>query len=125
MLAASSSTSTSRAATMWSSSRSSASSRAIGICFLLARVGGQKSKFLCGHGERHWFVAAVPESARGVSGVVEAMRALQPDGVRDAVAQTRPKDPLRRKNAAYVRQGEWFFVPAPDLVVDTDAVRHD
>ena len=92
---------------------------------LLVRDGHEKSKFLCGHDERHWFVAAVPESARGVSGVAEAMRALQPDGVREAVAQTRPKDPLRRKNAAYVRQGEWFFVPAPDVVVDTDAVRHD
>ena len=33
---------------------------------LLARVGGEKSKFLCGHDERHWFVAAVPEAARGV-----------------------------------------------------------
>ena len=92
---------------------------------LLVRDGREKSKFLCGHDERHWFVAAVPESARGVTGVAEAMRALQPDGVREAVARTRPKDPLRRKNAAYVRQGEWFFVPAPDLAVDTDAVRHD
>jgi hypothetical protein len=91
---------------------------------LLVRDGREKSKFLCGHDERHWFVAAVPESARGVSGVSEAMRALQPDGVRAAVARMRPKDPLRRKNAAYVRQGEWFFLPAPDLVVDANAVRH-
>ena len=92
---------------------------------LLVRDGREKSKFLCGHDERHWFVAAVPESARGVSGVTEAMRALQPDGVLEAVARTRPKDPFRRKNAAYVRQGEWFFVPAPDLVVDPAAVVHD
>jgi hypothetical protein len=92
---------------------------------LLVRDGNEKSKFLCGHDERHWFVAAVPESVRGVSGVAEAMLALQPDGVRDAVVRARPKDPFRRKNAAYVRQGEWFFVPAPDVVVDTDAVRRD
>src|SRR4051812_2560773 len=26
--------------------------------------GGRRSKFLCGHDERSWFVAAVPESAR-------------------------------------------------------------
>jgi hypothetical protein len=89
---------------------------------LLVRDGGEKSKFLCGHDERHWFVAAVPESARGVTGVAEAMRALQPDGVREAVARMRPKDALRRKNAAYVRQGEWFFVPAPNLVVDNATV---
>ena len=30
---------------------------------LLVRNGGAKSKFLCGHDERHWFVAAVPEEA--------------------------------------------------------------
>src|SRR5881275_3217634 len=98
MLAASSSTSTSRAATMWSSSRSSTSSRAIGICFLLARVGGQKSKFLCGHDERHWFVAAVPEAARGVTGVTTAKIALQPDAVQELIARVKPKDQFRRRN---------------------------
>ena len=30
---------------------------------LLVRDGKEKQKFLCGHDERHWFVAAVPESA--------------------------------------------------------------
>lgn len=82
---------------------------------LLARVDGEKSKFLCGHDERHWFVAAVPEAERGVSGVVTAKAALQPPAVRALVAQTRPKDPFRRRNAAYVRQGEWFFVPVPRI----------
>ncbi len=80
---------------------------------LLARVDGEKSKFLCGHDERHWFVAAVPEAARGVRGVATAKAALQPPAVRALVERTRPKDPFRRRNAAYVRQGEWFFVPAP------------
>jgi hypothetical protein len=82
---------------------------------LLARVGEEKSKFLCGHDERHWFVAAVPEAARGVSGVATAKAALQPQAVRALVERTRPKDPFRRRNAAYVRQGEWFFVPAAGL----------
>jgi hypothetical protein len=92
---------------------------------LLVRNGDQKSKFLLGHDERHWFVAAVPESARGVSGIAAAMRALQPDIVQEAVRRKRPKDPLRRKNRAFVRQGEWFFVPEPDLVVDRQAVLYD
>ena len=92
---------------------------------LLVRDGYEKSKFLCGHDERHWFVAAIPESARGVSGVATAMAALQPETVREAVARKRPKDPLRRKNSAYVRQGEWFFVPARDVVVDERAVLRD
>ena len=79
---------------------------------LLARIDGEKSKFLCGHDERHWFVAAVPEAARGVTGVATAKAALQPPAVRALVERTRPKDPFRRRNTAYVRQGEWFFVPA-------------
>src|ERR671931_1624540 len=54
---------------------------------LLARVGAEKSKFLCGHDERHWFVAAVPETARGVMGVETAKAALQPPAVQDLVAR--------------------------------------
>jgi hypothetical protein len=82
---------------------------------LLVRNGEEKSKFLCGHDERHWFVAAVPEDARGVTGVAAAKAALQPELVRTAVGRARPKDPFRRRNAAYVRQGEWFFVPTHEL----------
>ena len=40
-----------------------------------------KDKFLCGHDERHWFVAGVPERAP-VSNVVTAKEALKPDLVR-------------------------------------------
>src|SRR5260370_42607051 len=32
---------------------------------LMVRQAGEKSKFLCGHDERHWFVAAVPENPPG------------------------------------------------------------
>jgi len=78
---------------------------------LLVRDGGEKSKFLCGFDERHWFVAAVPEDARGVTGVKAAKAALQPALVRDAVERVRPKHPQRRRNVAFMRQGEWFFVP--------------
>jgi hypothetical protein len=93
---------------------------------LLAREGVQKSKFLCGHDERHWFVAAIPEAAPGVTGVATAKAALQPDLVRAAVGRTRPKDPFRRRNRAYLRQGEWFFVPAPALrVPDAFALRDE
>ena len=78
---------------------------------LLVRQGGEKSKFLCGHDERHWFVAAIPETARGVTGVTTAKAALQPDAVQALVERVRPKDRFRRRNEAYIRQGEWFFVP--------------
>jgi hypothetical protein len=89
---------------------------------LLVRYDGEKSKFLCGFDERHWFVAAIPESARAVGGVAAAKDALQPQAVRDAVARVRPRDRFRRRNAAYVRQGEFFFLPEWDVEVDEDAV---
>lgn len=82
---------------------------------LLVRDDEEKSKFLCGHDERRWFVAAVPEDARGVTGVAAAKVALQPELVQAAVGRARPKHPLRRRNSAYIRQGEWFFVPVPEL----------
>src|SRR5436305_2281283 len=38
-------------------------------------VSGEKRKFLCGHDERHWFVAGVPKAV-SVTDVVGAMEAL-------------------------------------------------
>src|SRR5688500_17039712 len=49
---------------------------------------GPASKFLCGHDERSWFVAAVPESARANS-VQDAKDALKPAEVWDAMRQFR------------------------------------
>ncbi len=84
---------------------------------LLGRREGKKEKYLCGHDERHWFVCAVPGAS--VSGVLTAMESLQPPLVRRAVGVNlkRGKLRLRRRNEAFVRQGEWFFIPAPNLVV--------
>lgn len=89
---------------------------------LMARTETGKQKFLCGHDERHWFVCAVPGSS--VSNVVNAMEALQPIFVRGAVHRRvkRVKDRLRRKNKAFVRQGEWFFVPVPNLIVNPKSI---
>ena len=86
----------------------------------------QKSKFLCGHDERHWFVAAVPESAP-VGTVRAAKEALKPAEVQAIQARLglRRAERNRRKNAAYRRQGEWFFVPAPGLKVDETLVLRD
>jgi hypothetical protein len=72
-------------------------------------------KFLCGHDERHWFAAAVP--GRSASNVKTALVALKPETVRweEARKRIRTKDRFRRRNDAFIRQGEWFFVPAPEL----------
>lgn len=66
--------------------------------------GGER--FLCGHDERHWFVAAVSER---VSTVTDAKRALLPVALRDAGLT--PDTLARRHTDAFLRQGEWFFVP--------------
>jgi hypothetical protein len=50
---------------------------------LLVRGAGEKRKFLCGQDERHWFVAAIPESAP-VGTVRQAKEALKPPDVRAA-----------------------------------------
>jgi hypothetical protein len=74
-------------------------------------------KFLCGFDERHWFVAGVALEATNVEA---AKNALKPDLVLAAQVRRRvkKKNRHRRKNAGFVRQGEWFFLPAFDLVVD-------
>ena len=90
---------------------------------LLVREGKDKSKFLCGHDERHWFVAGIPESAP-VGTVRQAKEALKPAEVQAAQARQglRAKARNRRKNAAYRRQGEWFFLPVPGFVVNEKLV---
>jgi len=90
---------------------------------LMVRERNEKRKFLCGHDERHWFIAAIPESA-SVGTVLQAKEALKPVEVQSAQARQRlgSKARNRRKNSAYRRQGEWFFLPAPDFIVDDSLV---
>jgi len=85
-----------------------------------------KNKFLCGHDERHWFVAGVPEAAP-VSSVVTAKEALKPALVRELERGLRGKRERRlgRKTATFMRQGEWFFIPNPELKVDCKLVLRD
>lgn len=84
-----------------------------------------KSKFLCGHDERHWFVAAIPEENTSVSNVVSAKQALQPREIQQLVSKAglKPKKGLKRKNEVYKRQGEWFFIPAPNVEVEDKLIR--
>ena len=91
---------------------------------LFVRKQGEKpqlDRFLCGHDEREWFVAAVPG---GASSVRQAMDALQPKDVRDALTRNHVSSRKRyaRKNRAFRRQGEWFFVPEPALAVNEKIV---
>ncbi len=81
----------------------------------------RKDRFLCGHDEREWFVAAVPGTA---STVRRAKDALQPRIVRAAITRYRVRERERylRRNDAFRRQGEWFFVPEPRLHVKESLV---
>lgn len=85
------------------------------------------SKFLCGHDERAWFVAAIPEAAT-VRNVQDAKDALKPQAVWEAIrahgVSQRHRD--RRRTAAFVRQGEWFFIPRPGLQIEeSKALRNE
>ena len=80
-------------------------------------------KFLCGHDERHWFVAAVPGGS--VHDVVTAKEALQPREVREKASAkiAKPSKRFTRNNEVFKRQGEWFFVPTTIDKIDTLKVR--
>lgn len=58
---------------------------------LMVKVAGSgsvaKHLYLCGHDERHWFVAAVPPIPHGVTTVESALEALKPQAVRLAQAK--------------------------------------
>jgi hypothetical protein len=75
------------------------------------RASGAIDKYLCGMDERHWFVAAVP--GRHITSVDTAREALIPPQVKRELERLRvPRSAwFERRNAAFVRQGEWFFVP--------------
>ncbi|MBA3531206.1 MAG: hypothetical protein H0T73_04710 [Ardenticatenales bacterium] len=87
---------------------------------LLARTQ-TKQKFLCGHDERHWFVAPVPE-ARSVTTVADAMDALKPQAVVTSQREhgVKGKNWNRRHNEGFIRQGEWFFLPRPRFHPDNE-----
>ncbi len=81
---------------------------------LAVRSRGVYSQYLCGHDERHWFVAALPHN---VGSVAQAMAALMP--AEAAASQlshrVRRKNRNKRRNRGFIRQGEWFFIPSPEL----------
>jgi hypothetical protein len=72
-------------------------------------------RFLCGHDERHWFVAAINTP---VSTVREAKQALMPGALRAQIGQLPFNEIDNRRNGHFQRQGEWFFVPVRKQVQD-------
>lgn len=81
----------------------------------------RKQHFLCGHDERHWFVAAVTRCTT----VAEARSLLKPTAVHVLEEKLNAKIRDSRKSDAFIRQGEWFFVPAPDAVIEECQIHKD
>jgi hypothetical protein len=75
---------------------------------------GTKQRYLCGYDEREYFIAAIPG---GVSTVPQAMESLKPAfvGAAQDRKQVKTRDRTKRRTKAYKRQGEFFFVPRPEL----------
>jgi hypothetical protein len=90
------------------------------------RGSEQYQRYLCGHDEFHWFAAALPQR-REATTVFDAMESLKPRAVRSEQNRKRVKRSRRknRRTKAYVRQGEWFFLPRPQLTVDRRVVQHN
>src|SRR5467141_689477 len=68
----------------------------------------QLDRFLCGHDERNWFVAAVPG---GASSVRQAMDALQPKDVRGALA-SRPASATNERTAHFAVRANGSSYPS-------------
>lgn len=92
---------------------------------LMAKVfddrGNVSSKvhFLCGHDERHLFVASVS----GVSTVIAAKESLRPDVIKQQETGMSSKKRNKRRNKVYIRQGEWFFIPSSFSPPDPKMIR--
>jgi len=83
-----------------------------------------RTSYLAGHDERHWFAAAIPDRPASVS---DAKRQLMPQVVLDAMTseRLRPDESSRRRTRAFLRHGEWFFVPMGESYAPQTPVRFD
>ncbi len=92
------------------------------LVLTIQEPGGAPEKFLCGFDERHWFAASVAAST-----VPAAKESLMPPGVREAVGRAglRHADRYRRHTKAFLRQGEWFFVPTTIKVNPLVILHHE
>jgi hypothetical protein len=77
-------------------------------------------RFLCGHDEFHWFVAALPHLAEA-SSAAAAKEALKPRPV-VRLEQRKELGTSNRRHDVYLRQGEWFFVPCRHASIDLERI---
>jgi hypothetical protein len=82
-----------------------------------------EDRFLCGHDEYHWFVAALPAQPEAQN-VESAMESLKPDLVKTLEGR-KHRGKHHRKADVFVRQGEWFFIPWPHASIDRNRVERN
>jgi hypothetical protein len=87
--------------------------------FEVTRKRTVNDKWLCGHDERDWFVAA----AQGIN-IWEAKQNLKPNEVKARELGVKMKNRQKRKNEAFRRQGEWFFVKADEKLIPQNPIIH-
>jgi hypothetical protein len=80
-----------------------------------------KRKFLCGHDERHWFVAPVSSTAADVRRAKEALKPPEVVAVQERATGNRKK----KTRGGVIRQGEWFFIPKPKMKVPANQILKD
>jgi hypothetical protein len=88
----------------------------------LLLLASDRQRFLCGHDERHWFVAGIADR---VSTVRAAKLSLMPAPVAEQARRFSPDEVNNRHNAVFKRQGEWFFVPARDFISPRFTLRNE
>lgn len=86
-------------------------------------------RYLCGHDERAFFVAAVPGLPKSVA---EAKEVLMPPEAQAAIARYRSQRKRAKRHGIgkVMRQGEWFFVPSnivpnPIYVLRNEPIRRN
>jgi hypothetical protein len=78
------------------------------------KLGESVTRMLLGHDERHWFISGIDGNATTVR---DAKQSMKPTDVREAEQGLSARHRDRRRNAARLRQGEWFFIPDPNFVL--------
>jgi hypothetical protein len=87
---------------------------------LLLSDDGQR--FLCGHDERHWFIAPIADKISTVRG---AKQSLLPPNIWEQMQKLPAGEVDKRRNAIFIRQGEWFFVPTTRTFEDSEILRNE
>ena len=79
-----------------------------------------KHRFILGHDEKHLFAAPIPGTS--ITNIRQAKEALKPAQVKAVQGGVRGKKLNAHRNQAFVRQGEWFFIPQPGFNPPKDLI---